>query len=480
MSYRIGSALLAVMSLCGVVFMILDIWNSTPKQGDDFVLGLLAVIGLIFLPGFALFIACFRQTFAEYEMDENGVTKRLFAVRKKILWQEVSHIGLNGSPNYEGRVLRIVDTRRNTLVFHPGLIENGSELSEKIEAFSEPHIEGRYESSVMNASFFKMNSAVAYAMFYFGLIFFVIVAMFIDLVNQQTPVPTALQPIPNLQLIIFILCTFGMMGFGCLMYGLKLLTNRITLTPASIIETHLFKTVEIPFSELQTFYRIKMIHKGGSYLQYSLKACHNRSILITPAFTDHNVLVAILKERTKDLTLISGEAFAEQDKRVRANRIIGFISLLSAISMLSCGGTGIWKIGASQKRLHQYDILEQEGRKEQGIVRSKIVEEGRYRQYFVEYSYKAEGNQYESSNPVGQEIYDELKIGEPVSLKYLSKNPKFSMLRNSIGRQRTQVEVFGGWAMLVASLILFPLMFWLFYKMFQKMIRVETEITLVR
>ena len=66
--------------------MMLDIRNSTPKQGDDFVLGLLAVIGLIFLPGFALFIACFRQTFAEYEMDEKGVTKRLFAVRKKILW----------------------------------------------------------------------------------------------------------------------------------------------------------------------------------------------------------------------------------------------------------------------------------------------------------------------------------------------------------------------------------------------------------
>ena len=468
------------MSLCGVVFMMPGIWNSTPKQGDDFVLGLLAVIGLIFLPGAALFIACFRETFAEYDVDENGVTKRLFAGRKRILWQEVSHIGRNGTSEYEGRTLRIEDTRRNILVVYPGLIVNGSELSEKIEAFCAPHIEGRYESSVMNASFFKMNSAVAYAMFYFGLIFFAIGAMFIGGVNQQPPVQTALQPISNLYTILLMLCTFGVMGFGCLLYGLKLLTNRITLTPASIIETHLFKTMEIPFSELQTFYRIKIIHKGGSYLQYSLKASHNRSILITPAFTDHNVLVAILKERTKDLTLISGEAFAEQDKRVRANRIVGFISLLSAISMLSCGGSGIWKIAASQKRLHQYDILEQEGRKVQGTVKSKIVEEGRYRQYFVEYSYKTAGNQYESSSPVGQAIYGELKIGEAVSLKYLPKNPKFSMLRNSIERQQTQVEVFGGWAMLVASLILFPLMYWLFSKSFQKMIRVETEVTLVR
>ena len=454
---------------------MLGIWNATPKQGYDFVLALLAVIGLIFLPGFALFITCFRETFAEYEVDENGVIKRLFAVRKRILWREVSYIGLNGAQNYARRTIRIEDILRNALVLYPSLIVNGSELSSKIEPFCEPHIEERYKDFTMNEPSCKMNSAVAYLMFYFGLIFFVIVAIFISLVNQQTPAEQALQPIPNLYTILLILSTFGSMGMGCFLYGLKLLTNRITLTPTSIIETHLFKTVEIPFSELQTFYSVKMTHQGGSSLQYSLRASQNRGILITPSFTDHKVLIAILKEQTKDLTLISGEAFAERDKRIETRRIIGFISLLFAILMSCCVGTGIWKISASQKRLHQYDILEREGRKEQGIVKSKIVKESRRHDYFIAYHFETGGKLYEASSPVTRKIYDSLKSRDSVSLIYQPNHPATSRLSVSIGKRLIQSDVFEGWVLLATALILFPIMYWQFFEVYRKRIAGKTD-----
>lgn len=80
--------------VCGFIGFI---WFALDAFGEDIILTIILTIMLLVLP--TVLLICGTYVFAaQIQINENGITKKLFGLRQKFFhWEEIDHVKFNGT-----------------------------------------------------------------------------------------------------------------------------------------------------------------------------------------------------------------------------------------------------------------------------------------------------------------------------------------------------------------------------------------------
>jgi hypothetical protein len=266
-------------------------------------------------------------------------------------------------------------------------------------------------------------------------------------------------PVPADQRIYFngimaFLAAIGLL-FGAL--TVALFTDRIVFTEQGITQRRWFRTHEIPFHHVASVMSRMQTYKGSSWEITTIEGDGHKAVF-TSKMPDYPVVLDFVKAHVDRHAQEQGATAAVEVKKKEEKQARIAIPIVAIFYFLLLGGFGLWFIHRGNERLSDYVRMDREGRRTVGHITGMHEGASKSARYLLEYEFEADGKKIASSSPVTYDDYIRARVGAPLHVIYVPRQPHTCRAEQSIGRQSAEGDIHVGYLNIAMACVLTPVL----------------------